>query len=158
MPDLAPSRSPLRIGQKRPQTRMNTGLYGVWSIFPVPHTVKRPWEAASGRFATPHFSPRKRPEKSPARSMMPPQNKKHPDQRAGVVKQFYSVLQGRHDLRVTPSLFHQFIQRDKAHEIITDTDALAPLSAALVRGPNANRLDQIVGLSRFRSADSGWGS
>ena len=42
-------------------------------------------------------------------------------------------------------LFHQFIQRDKTHEIITDTDALAPLSAALVRSPNVDRLDQIMG-------------
>ena len=30
-------------------------------------------------------------------------------------------------------LFHQFIQRDKAHKIIADADALATLSAALVR-------------------------
>ena len=42
-------------------------------------------------------------------------------------------------------LFHQFIQRDKAHEIIADTDALATLSAALVRSPDINRLDQIMG-------------
>ena len=42
-------------------------------------------------------------------------------------------------------LFHQFIQRDKAHEIIKDADALATLSAALVRSPDINRLDQIMG-------------
>ena len=42
-------------------------------------------------------------------------------------------------------LFHQFIQRDKAYEIIADTDALTPLSAALVRSPDINRLDQIMG-------------
>ncbi len=42
-------------------------------------------------------------------------------------------------------LFHQFIQRDKAHKIITDTDALATLSAALVRSPNVDRRDQIMG-------------
>ena len=42
-------------------------------------------------------------------------------------------------------LFHQFIQRDKAHKIITDTDALTPLPAALVRSPDINRLDQIMG-------------
>ena len=41
-------------------------------------------------------------------------------------------------------LFHQFIQRDKAHEIIADTDALTPLSAALIRGSDINRLDQIM--------------
>ena len=41
-------------------------------------------------------------------------------------------------------LFHQFIQRDKAHEIIADADALTPLSAALVRGSDINRLDQIM--------------
>ena len=41
-------------------------------------------------------------------------------------------------------LFHQFIQRDKAHEIIADADTLAPLSAALVRCPNVDRLDQIM--------------
>ncbi len=33
-----------------------------------------------GAVRHPGFSPRKRPEKSPARSMMPPQNKKHPGQ------------------------------------------------------------------------------
>ena len=42
-------------------------------------------------------------------------------------------------------LFHQFIQRDKTHEIIADTDALTPLSTALIRCPNVDRLDQIMG-------------
>ena len=42
-------------------------------------------------------------------------------------------------------LFHQFIQRDKAHEIIADTDALTPLSAALVRSADVDRLNQIMG-------------
>ena len=42
-------------------------------------------------------------------------------------------------------LFHQFIQRDKAHKIIADADTLASLSAALVRSPDINRLDQIMG-------------
>ncbi len=45
-------------------------------------------------------------------------------------------------------LFHQFIQRDKAYEIIADTDALTPLSAALVRSPDVDRLDQITGCIR----------
>ena len=42
-------------------------------------------------------------------------------------------------------LFHQLIQRDKVHEIIADADALTPLSAALVRCLNVDRLDQIMG-------------
>ena len=42
-------------------------------------------------------------------------------------------------------LFHQFIQRDKTHKIITDADALAPFTAALVRRPDVDRLNQIVG-------------
>ena len=41
-------------------------------------------------------------------------------------------------------LFHQFIQRDKAYEIIADTDALATLSAALVRCADVDRPDQIM--------------
>ena len=41
-------------------------------------------------------------------------------------------------------LFHQFIQRDKAYEIIADTDALTPLSTALIRCPNVDRPDQIM--------------
>ena len=41
-------------------------------------------------------------------------------------------------------LFHQFIQRDKAHKIIADTDALTPLSAALVRCADVDRPDQIM--------------
>ena len=41
-------------------------------------------------------------------------------------------------------LFHQFIQRDKAYEIIADTDALTPLSAALVRCADVDRPDQIM--------------
>ena len=45
-------------------------------------------------------------------------------------------------------LFHQFIQRDKTHEIIADTDALTPLSTALIRCPNVDRLDQIMGCIR----------
>ena len=45
-------------------------------------------------------------------------------------------------------LFHQFSQRDKAHIIITDTDALATLSAALVRSSNIDRRDQIMGCIR----------
>ena len=42
-------------------------------------------------------------------------------------------------------LFHQFIQRVKAHETITDADALTTLSAALVRRADIDRLDQIMG-------------
>ena len=42
-------------------------------------------------------------------------------------------------------LFHQFIQRDKAHEIIADADALTSLAAALVRRTDVDRLDQIMG-------------
>ena len=42
-------------------------------------------------------------------------------------------------------LFHQFIQRDKAHEILADADALATLSAAFVRRTDVDRLDQIMG-------------
>ena len=40
--------------------------------------------------------------------------------RTGVIKQFDNVLQERYDFRVMPFLFHQFIHRDKAHEIIAD--------------------------------------
>ena len=42
-------------------------------------------------------------------------------------------------------LFHQFIQSDKAYEIIADTDALTPLSTALVRCADVDRLNQIMG-------------
>ena len=40
-------------------------------------------------------------------------------------------------------LFHQFIQRDKAHKVINDADILPPLAAALVRGLNVDGLHQL---------------
>ena len=41
-------------------------------------------------------------------------------------------------------LFQQFIQRDKAHKIIADTDALTPFSTALIRCADVDRPDQIM--------------
>ena len=40
-------------------------------------------------------------------------------------------------------LFHQFIQRDKAHKVINDADILPPLAAALIRCFNVDRLDKL---------------
>ena len=45
-------------------------------------------------------------------------------------------------------LFHQFTQRDKPDQIITDMDALAALSAAFIRSPDIDGLDQLMGCVR----------
>lgn len=45
-------------------------------------------------------------------------------------------------LRSCRFLFHQFIQRDKAHKVIGNADVLSPFSAALVGGFDINSLDK----------------
>ena len=45
-------------------------------------------------------------------------------------------------------LCHQFIQRDKPDQIIADMDDLTALSAAFVRSPDINHLDQFMGRVR----------
>ena len=42
-------------------------------------------------------------------------------------------------------LCHQFIQRDEPDQIIAAMDALTALSAAFVRSPDINHLDQFMG-------------
>ena len=42
-------------------------------------------------------------------------------------------------------LFPQFTQRDEPNQIIADMDALAAFSAAFIRGPDIDRLDQLMG-------------
>ena len=67
--------------------------------------------------------------------------------RAALVRKFYS-FQEWHDLRVMPFLFHQFIQRDEPDQIIADVDALAAFSAAFIRSPDIDCLDQLMGRVR----------
>ena len=45
-------------------------------------------------------------------------------------------------------LCHQFTQRDEPDQIIVDMDALTTLSAAFVRNPDVNHLDQFMGRIR----------
>ena len=48
-------------------------------------------------------------------------------------------------------LFHQFIQRDEPDQIIADVDALAAFSAAFIRSPDIDCLDQLMGRVRRQS-------
>ncbi len=45
-------------------------------------------------------------------------------------------------------LFHQFTQRNEPDQIIADMDALAAFSAAFIRCPDIDRLDQLMGRIR----------
>lgn len=55
-------------------------------------------------------------------------------------KKVISFFAGTAWLRSCRFLFHQFIQRDKAHKIIGNADVLPPFAAALVGGFNINSL------------------
>ena len=45
-------------------------------------------------------------------------------------------------------LFHQFTQGDEPYQIIADMDALTAFSAAFIRCPDIDRLDQLMGRVR----------